>query len=68
MVKRYSHHTFPVQSPHTMDAILFRDVNKRNCGYRPLITFVWQKCMLYYWYASNLSVEVLLQCLLTFLH
>ena len=36
MVKRYSHHTFPVQSPHTMDAILFRDVNKRNCGYRPL--------------------------------
>ena len=36
MVKRYSHHTFPVQSPHTKDAILFRDVNKRNCGYRPL--------------------------------
>ena len=36
MVKRYFHHTFSVQSPHTMDAILFRDVNKRNCGYRPL--------------------------------
>ena len=36
MVKRNLHHTFPVQSPHTMDAILFRDVNKRNCGYCPL--------------------------------
>ena len=36
MVKHYSHHTFPVQSPHTMDAILFRDVNKHHCGYRPL--------------------------------
>ena len=35
MMKRYSHHTFSVQSPHTMDAILFRDVKKRNCGYRP---------------------------------
>ena len=37
MMKRYSHHTFSVQSPHTMDAILFRDVKKRNSGYRPLI-------------------------------
>ena len=36
MMKRYSHHTFSVQSPHTMDAILFRDVKIRNCGYRPL--------------------------------
>ena len=40
MVKRNLHHTFPVQSPHTMDAILFRDVNKRNCGYCPLGTFM----------------------------
>ena len=37
MVKRNLHHTFPVQTPHTMDAILFRDVKKRNCGYCPLI-------------------------------
>ena len=27
---------------------------------------VWQKCMLCYWYTSNLSVTVLLQCLLKF--
>ena len=37
MMKRYSHHTFSVQSPHTMDAILFRDVKIRNCGYRPYV-------------------------------
>ena len=36
MMKLYSHHTFSVQSPHTMDAILFRDVKIRNCGYRPI--------------------------------
>ena len=36
MVKRYSHHTYSVQSPHTTDVILFRYVNKRNCGYHPL--------------------------------
>ena len=42
MMKRYSHHTFSVQSPHTMDAILFRDVKIRNCGYRPLrYTKIW---------------------------
>ena len=37
MVKRYFHHTFSVQYPHTMDAILYRDVNKRHCGYHLLI-------------------------------
>ena len=34
-VNRYSLHWFPVQSPHTKDAILYSDVTKRHCGYHP---------------------------------